>query len=140
MTPKEELVDELAGDAAELRAIRADIRRKLAHLPAADVRELARVVDHLVHAFQTERIYVFGSQARGVPTANSDFDLLVVVTTSDQLPHHRAQAAYRAVGAHHIPLDILVMTQEEFNARLPAVASLPATVAREGLTLYAVAA
>lgn len=30
MTPKEKLVDELAGDAAELSAIGADIRRKFA--------------------------------------------------------------------------------------------------------------
>jgi hypothetical protein len=52
----------------------------------------------------------------------------------------RAQSAYAAVGAHVIRLDILVMTRSEFQARLPAVASLPATVAREGRALYAASA
>jgi hypothetical protein len=149
MTGKDELHDLVnridkvaAGDVgtAELSAIGTDIRCQLPHLSLADVRELARAVAHLVHAFQPERIYAFGSQARGTPTANSDVDLLVIVTTSDQPPHQRAQAAYTAIGAHLVPLDILVMTHEEFDARLPAVASLPATVAREGRTIYVPAA
>ena len=129
-----------AQSAGELSDITAEIRSQLPHLSREDQHELARVVACLVHAFRPERIYVFGSQARGTPTPNSDIDLLVLVGTSDEQPHHRAQAAYSAVGAHRVPVDILVMTQAEFDARVPAVASLPATVTREGRTLYATAA
>ncbi|MDQ6669669.1 MAG: nucleotidyltransferase domain-containing protein [Chloroflexota bacterium] len=146
MTVKDDLhhpVDEDAAryqNATELSAIDTEIRCQLPHLSIEDGHELARVVGHLVRAFRPERIYVFGSHARGTPTANSDVDLLVLVASSDQLPHQRAQKAYTAVGAHHIPLDILVMTRQDFDTRLPAVASLPATVAREGRTVYATTA
>ena len=118
----------------------ARIRRELPHLQTAEQAEIARSVARLVEAFNPELIYVFGSHARGMPHANSDVDLLVLVATSDEPAHRRAQTAYAAVGAHVIPLDILVMTRAEFQARLPAVASLPATVAREGRTLYATSA
>jgi uncharacterized protein len=139
-TIKDDIPHLVDAGTSELSGIGTEIRRQLPHLSIADVGELAAAVAHLVDAFQPKRIYVFGSQARGTPTANSDVDLLVLVATSDQLPHQRAQAGYTAVGAHRVPLDILVMTQHEFDARLPAVASLPATVVREGRTLYAAAA
>jgi predicted nucleotidyltransferase len=120
--------------------LEARIRRELPHLQSADQTEIARSVARLVEAFDPELIYVFGSHARGTPHANSDIDLLVLVATSDEPAHRRAQTAYTAIGAHVIPLDVLVMTRGEFQARLPAVASLPATVAREGRTLYATSA
>ena len=91
----------------------------------------------LIDGLCPERIYVFGSQARGDANPDSDLDLLVVVPESD-LPGHRLdQAAYRAVGWHRVPLDILVMTNHDFERRLSVVASLPATVEREGRLLYA---
>src|SRR5947208_15829421 len=91
----------------------------------------------VVEALEPEAIYVFGSHARGTPHAESDIDLVVLVNSSDKPPYRRAQDAYAIVGPHSVALDLQVMTRAEFEARLPAVASLPATVAREGRTLYA---
>jgi hypothetical protein len=119
------------------QTLETDIRRELPHLGSAAVSEVARSVRRLVEAFQPERIYVFGSHARGAPHADSDIDLLVIVGTSDEPPYRRAQRAYAAVGPHSIALDIQIITRGEFEARLSAVSSLPATVAREGRTLYA---
>ena len=99
--------------------------------------ELARVIERLVSSFTPEAIYVFGSQARGDATPDSDVDLLVVVNTADRPAHQLAQAAYRAIGWHSMAIDILVMPREEFEWRSRALASLPATVLREGRTLYA---
>jgi predicted nucleotidyltransferase len=91
----------------------------------------------LVEAFHPERIYLFGSQARGTATDTSDVDLLVIVSDTGEPGYRRDQAAYAAVGDHLLPLDILVFTREEFEARAASPASLPATVHREGRTLYA---
>lgn len=113
------------------------IRRELPHLSPYEICELARVVERLVETFQPERVYVFGSQARGEPTPDSDIDLLVVVSEADQPPHRLAQAAYRAAAPHSLALDLLVMSLDEFKRRSRALASLPATVLREGRTLYA---
>ncbi len=46
--------------------------------PATDAR-LAELVRRLVEAYEPERIYLFGSHARGDAGADSDYDLLVVV-------------------------------------------------------------
>lgn len=113
------------------------VRGELPHLTQNQVYELARVVQRLVAALQPECVYLFGSQARGEATPESDFDLLVVVPQSSLPPHQRDQEAYGAVGRHLVPLDILVMTRAEFEQRRPALASLPATVLREGRELYA---
>jgi predicted nucleotidyltransferase len=113
------------------------LRRELPHLTPDQARELGRAVVRLVAALQPECVYLFGSQARGEAKPESDFDLLVVVPQSDLPPHQRDQEAYGAVGRHLVPLDILVMTRAEFEQRRPAVASLPATVLREGRALYA---
>jgi len=59
----------------------------------------------------------------------------VIVPASSEPGYRRAQAAYRAVGLHRLPLDIVVLTRDEFEARRDVVASLPATVAREGRVL-----
>ena len=40
---------------------------------------LAEIVRRLVEAYQPERIYLFGSKARGDAGADSDYDLMVVV-------------------------------------------------------------
>ncbi|MBI2941886.1 MAG: nucleotidyltransferase domain-containing protein [Chloroflexi bacterium] len=102
-----------------------------------DARELARLIERLVAALAPERVYVFGSQARGDATPESDFDLLVVVPESKEPTYRLAQTAYRAMGRRNLSVDVLVMAREEFERRSRAVASLPATVLREGKMLYA---
>lgn len=113
------------------------IRRELPRLTAHEVCELARVVERLAEAFQPERIYVFGSQARDEATPDSDIDLLIIVAQADEPAHRLAQAAYRIATPHSLALDLLVMPLDEFERRSRALASLPATVLREGRVLYA---
>jgi uncharacterized protein len=113
------------------------ISQQLPTLSREHQAELARVIERLVATFEPEAIYLFGSQARGEATPDSDVDLLVIVEHSDLLPHQRDQAAYRAIGWHSFPLDVLVTTRSEFERRRAAVTSLAATVLREGRVLYA---
>lgn len=40
---------------------------------------LTEIVRRLVQALQPEQVYLFGSHARGDATAESDYDVLVVV-------------------------------------------------------------
>ncbi len=98
---------------------------------------LREAVQRLVRALQPERVYLFGSQARGEATPDSDYDILVVISHSDQPRYVRAQTAYRALVGIGVPVEVLVLTHEEFDRELPVLASLPATVEREGVLLYA---
>ena len=52
------------------------------------------VILRLVRALSPERIYLFGSQARGDANYDSDYDLLVVVPASEHPRYVREQAAY----------------------------------------------
>ncbi|MGH2534034.1 MAG: nucleotidyltransferase domain-containing protein [Thermomicrobiales bacterium] len=113
------------------------IRTAVPTLAASQVDELARVVVRLVSKLAPVRIYVFGSQPRGEATADSDIDLLLVVPRSEEPSYRLAQAAYRAAVPYTCSLDILVMSNEEFDRRRRAVSSLPAMIMREGRVLYA---
>ena len=98
---------------------------------------LAEIVRRLVNAFHPECIYLFGSHARGDASQDSDYDLLMIVTTSSLPRYKREQEAFRTLCGVGASKDIIVMTQEEFDRKLSVVTSLPATVKREGNLLYA---
>jgi predicted nucleotidyltransferase len=83
------------------------IRRELPQFAAHEVCELARVIERLAEAFHPERIYVFGSQARGEATPDSDIDLLIVIAQANEPAHRLAQAAYRIATPHSLTLDLL---------------------------------
>ncbi|TVR71868.1 MAG: nucleotidyltransferase domain-containing protein [Sphaerobacteraceae bacterium] len=97
---------------------------------------LQEVVRRLVELFEPERIYLFGSQARGDASGDSDYDVMVVVPESDQPSYRRAQKAYSVLWGVGIPVEVIVFTREQFDRQSSVVASLAATVQREGRILY----
>lgn len=98
---------------------------------------LGEAIRLLVEGLRPERIYLFGSRARGDWNEDSDYDLMMVVPGPGPAALRLAREAYRAVSEIPIPMDILVWSQETFDRQVPVVASLPATVLREGRLLYA---
>jgi uncharacterized protein len=101
----------------------------------ADAR-LAEVVRRLVAALQPERIYLFGSRARGEGSPESDYDVLVVVSQTPDAPYDLERQAYSALVGLATPVDVVVMSRERFERRRTVAASLPATVEREGKLLF----
>lgn len=99
--------------------------------------KLAEIVRRLVETYRPDRIYLFGSCARGEATRDSDYDLMVVVP--DSAPHERrgSRLAYQVLWGMGTAADILVWTREAFDRRLHLKASLPATVVREGRLVHA---
>lgn len=98
--------------------------------------KLAEIVRRLVRAYQPERIYLFGSVARGEGGPNSDYDLLVVV--ADEAPPERkdSKLAYRVLWGTGTAADVIVWEKTRFERRTRVVCSLPGTVLREGKLLY----
>jgi predicted DNA-binding transcriptional regulator AlpA/predicted nucleotidyltransferase len=94
------------------------------------------IVSRLVDIYTPERIYLFGSRARGEAGSTGDYDLLVVVPDGAPPERQRAVAAYEALWGTAVAADVLVQTRAYFEARQHVEASLPATVGREGLLLY----
>jgi predicted nucleotidyltransferase len=98
---------------------------------------LAEVVRRLVEAYLPERIYLFGSKARGDAGLDSDYDLMVVVPDDAPLERRRSRLAYEVLWGTGTAADVLVWTRQQFEDRLQVRASLPATVIREGKVLHA---
>jgi predicted nucleotidyltransferase len=98
---------------------------------------LAKLVARLVEAYRPERIFLFGSKARGDSGPDSDYDLLVLIGASGEPPYRRAQRAQEVLWGIWTAADVLVLTREEFEAGRSVPASLPATVLAEGRCLYA---
>ena len=124
---------------SDVRVRESSIRTALPHLGTAEGADIERIVDALVQAFEPEAIYLFGSQARGTPSRHSDVDLFVVVRDAGEFPHHLSQEAYRPIGYHLVPLDVVFMSRPDFEWRSEVPTSLPAAIVREGKLLYGAA-
>lgn len=105
--------------------------------PTADNPVLGEIVRRLVDTYQPERIYLFGSAARGETTSDSDYDLLVIVSDDADKQQRDAGRAYRSLHGIGVPADVLVWRKRYFEERLCLRSSLSSTVAREGKLLYA---
>lgn len=103
----------------------------------SDDQVLGEIVRRLTDAFQPDRIYLFGSKARGESGPDSDYDLLIVVPDEASPEQKRSRLAYQVLRGTRTAADVLVWTKGAFDSRLHLPASLPATVTREGKLLYA---
>ncbi len=104
--------------------------------PVDDPR-LAEVVRILVEAYRPERMYLFGSRARGDAEPDSDYDLLLVVPDDAPSERTRSRLAYERLWETGTAADVLIWRHTAFESRLHLPASLPATVHREGKLLHA---
>ena len=114
-----------------------DLRLATTTVPSADDPVLAEVVRRLAEAYHPERIYLFGSTARGEAGQDSDYDIMVVVPDESPPECRNCDLAYRVLRGLRVAKDVLVWPRTEFEKRLHLNASLPATVLREGKVMYA---
>ena len=105
--------------------------------PTATDAALAEVVRRLVEAYRPDRIYLFGSVARGDAGPDSDYDIMVVVPDDAPRELQDCDLAYRVLQGIGVAYDVLIWTRTEFEKRLHLKASLPSTILREGKLLYA---
>jgi len=96
---------------------------------------LNQIVYQILQAGAPQKIILFGSQARGQASAESDFDLLVIENST--LPRYRRAAPYRrALKELGHPKDILVWTQAEIDEWGNVPNAFITTAMRDGRVLY----
>lgn len=98
---------------------------------------LTDIVTRLVATYQPERVYLFGSAARGEPGPHSDYDILLVVSDDASPDRLRSRRAYEALWGVGTAVDVIVWRRSDFDARATVLTSLPAVVLREGVLLHA---
>jgi predicted nucleotidyltransferase len=97
---------------------------------------LETAVERLKAEFQPEEIYLFGSHAWGVPTDDSDVDLMVVLPDSNERPIRRDQRAQYCLGRLPFSVDVLVRTRREVNRVRDIRGSLTHEVFQNGRKIY----
>lgn len=97
---------------------------------------LTEIVRRLVEAYQPERIYLFGSVARGEAGADSDYDLLIVVPDDAPPERRNSRLGYQVLRGTGVSVDVVVWDHSRFEKRAKVASSLPASVLREGRLLY----
>ncbi len=98
---------------------------------------IAEITRRLVEHYHPDRIYLFGSAARGEAGPDSDLDFCVVVPDDAPDALLRSGEIYRLLRGMGYPKDVVPWRRGDFDARAEHVpASLPAAIVREGKLLY----
>jgi len=95
------------------------------------------ITSRLVEFYRPERIYLFGSAARGDAGPDSDLDFCVVLPDDAPEALLRSGKIYAILAGVGFPKDVVPIRRDQFDQRAAHVAaSLPAVVLREGKLLY----
>jgi predicted nucleotidyltransferase len=103
--------------------------------PVTDIND---AVKRIVEQFHPAKIILFGSRARGAVEPDSDVDLLVVMDVEGS---KRGQAVKidLALSDRTFPLDLIVVTPEEFEKYRDVIGHIVYPAVREGKVLYGAA-
>ncbi|MCH8290953.1 nucleotidyltransferase domain-containing protein [Candidatus Poribacteria bacterium] len=100
-----------------------------------DQKTINEIRSFIVKEYQPEKIILFGSYANGIPTEDSDLDLLIVLDIN--LPQPRRNLKIKKdLRRWKIAKDLIVKTPEEFNNYKDIVGSIIHTACVEGRILY----
>ena len=96
---------------------------------------LDAAVERIVGRFDPEKIILFGSYANGEVTPDSDLDLLIVMDLEGSR-RRKANEIDLALADRMIPMDISVVTPEQFDRQKNAVGTIIREAALQGRVLY----
>jgi predicted nucleotidyltransferase len=100
-------------------------------------RDLDIIKEKILHAVPAEAIYLFGSYAYGIPNADSDLDIYVVVP--DTITHPPLDISAEIMTTLYkkiqLPIDLIVGKSSTFHNRKEAP-TLQKTIAQQGVLLY----
>jgi len=95
-----------------------------------------KVIDIIVDNFSPHMIVVFGSVADRTAREDSDLDIFVVMD-SELSYHRRATEIYLKLLDIHLPMDIIAVTPEEYEANKDNEASFMSEILSTGKVVYA---
>lgn len=96
---------------------------------------LEAMVRRIASRFRPEKIILFGSHARGEYRGDSDVDLLIVMHV-DGSRRQKANEIDLALADRLVPMDLLVVTPDQFERQKDAIGTIVHQAAREGTVLY----
>lgn len=101
----------------------------------AAMQALDAMVQRIVAGFHPDRIILFGSHANGAPTADSDLDILIVMPVEGSR-RSKANEIDLALSDRTIPLDVIVVTPDQFERQKDIIGTIVRAATQQGRTLY----
>jgi predicted nucleotidyltransferase len=101
---------------------------------------IAEMVQAIVREVAPDRIYLFGSRARGGETAGSDVDILIVEHEpfgQERSRRHEISRVRRALSRFGVATDILLYSTDEVLQWQRSINHVIGRCLREGKVLYA---
>ncbi|MCL2142746.1 MAG: nucleotidyltransferase domain-containing protein [Methanomassiliicoccaceae archaeon] len=96
---------------------------------------LDSIIERIVSGFSPDKIVIFGSVANGTATADSDVDILVVMST--ELSYYRRSVPIRvAMRGIPVAMDIFVLTPEEYERLRNDESSFASEISKTGVVAY----
>jgi len=100
---------------------------------------LDEMIDTIVQEVAPEQIILFGSQAKGTGTKESDIDLLIIETdpfTKKRSRNNEMIRIWKALARFAVPKDILVFSRYEVELWRTSVNHVIARALRDGKVVY----
>jgi uncharacterized protein len=98
------------------------------------IAEIQAYVREVAQRFKPEKVILFGSHAYGLPEANSDVDLLVIMEHSGRPPYQEAKI--RTTVRAPFSVDLMVRTPLRLRKRLAMKDSFITEIMRKGRVLH----
>jgi len=98
-------------------------------------RILQETARRIAERFDPEEIILFGSCAKGEATDNSDLDLLIVMGFEGSR-REKANEIDLALADRTVPMDLIVVTPEQFEQQKNMHGTIVGEAAREGKVIY----
>jgi predicted nucleotidyltransferase len=96
---------------------------------------LDEAVRRIVECFQPDRIILFGSFVNGTPTEDSDLDIMIVMPVAGSR-RQKANEIDMALAERTVPMDLVVVTPEQFEREKNMIGTIVREAARKGRVLY----
>ncbi len=98
---------------------------------------LQELIKKIASLFHPKKIILFGSNAWGGASENSDFDLLIIMESNEKRPSKRAIEILRQCHPGNISIDLLVRTPIEIEERINFGDPFIKKIISKGKILYA---
>ncbi len=98
-------------------------------------KNFSETITKLKKHFKPEKIYLFGSRAKGLQSEGSDYDLFLIVKHSNKSVAERMNEANDILWGRRISVDVFIYTEDEFNEFKQDVNSIAFIATTEGMEL-----
>jgi predicted nucleotidyltransferase len=98
------------------------------------IAQIHAYVGELARRFKPKKVILFGSHAYGIPGADSDVDLLVIMSHSGRPPYQEAKI--RTAVRAPFSVDLMVRTPQRLKKRLAMKDSFMTEIMHKGRVLH----